>query len=251
MDSALHWFTTFEALGGPSSAWPLLLALGVFAGALTTFAGLGGGMVLTAALSNLWGTHFALAATAPALLVGNAHRFWRFRAALDPELARRTILGGAPGALVGGTIAVALPEHTLRFVFFALVTAVLLRSIGAVQVRVPQGAVGPGAFLAGVLTSTSSGGALITAPMLLATGLHGPAYIATSALGAVVIHLVRLCAYGAGQGFNGEAFQVALVLILGLPVGNRLGEALRERVGTEHTARIEVGAAVVAGALML
>ena len=59
------------------ASWTLYVLLGVLAGALTTVAGLGGGMLLIYALAALGDPHVALAATAPALLVGNLHRLAR------------------------------------------------------------------------------------------------------------------------------------------------------------------------------
>src|SRR5690349_10895588 len=88
--------------GAMTASWTLYVSLGLLAGALTTVAGLGGGMLLLLALATLGEPHEALAVTAPALLVGNLHRLWMGRRELDRETALPLVAGALPGALVGG-----------------------------------------------------------------------------------------------------------------------------------------------------
>ena len=82
-----------------------LALLGAAAGLLTSIAGQGGGLLLLIACSMLDGPHAALAMTAPALLCGNAHRAWLHRRTIDWPIALRLIVGGLPGAIIGGLVA--------------------------------------------------------------------------------------------------------------------------------------------------
>lgn len=68
-----------------------LVPLGLIAGALTTLAGLGGGLMLVGTLSLLYDPRLALAITAPALLVGNLHRATMYRTFIDVGVAKREI----------------------------------------------------------------------------------------------------------------------------------------------------------------
>ena len=69
---------------GESMDWLwLVVPLGIFAGALTTIAGIGGGLVITLVLAAVWEPHLALAVSAPALLLGNVHRLLLLRAEID------------------------------------------------------------------------------------------------------------------------------------------------------------------------
>lgn len=226
----------------------LLIPVGLVAGALTTVAGLGGGLLLTVVLSALWDPHFALCATAPGLLAGNLHRYWRFRSHLDRPLARAYVMGGVPGALVGASAAVALPAWALQGGFIVLAAAVMWRHVGH-PLTVPPAALVPGGFLTGFLTSTSSGGGLVAGPLLLAAGLRGGPYVATAALGAFALHVTRLSVYGLGGLQTQKALLAGAVLAVAIPLGNVLGEHQRGRISTAIGERIEVGAALVAGTL--
>jgi hypothetical protein len=64
-----------------------LVPLGLLAGVLTTVAGMGGGMMLVVVLSLVWDPRVALASTAPALLVGNAHRAYLYRAQVARQIS--------------------------------------------------------------------------------------------------------------------------------------------------------------------
>ena len=60
--------------GGFPRVGSVIALLGILAGILTTLAGLGGGMLLVLALSLTSSPVTELAATAPALSLGNLHR---------------------------------------------------------------------------------------------------------------------------------------------------------------------------------
>ena len=100
--------------GSPLSL-SLHVALGLFAGALTTVAGMGGGMCLTLALSFLFDPRSALAITSPALLIGNIHRVWLFRKDVRWDVTWRFALGALPGALIGAIAAASLPGSVLSW----------------------------------------------------------------------------------------------------------------------------------------
>src|SRR5687767_13036298 len=74
--------------GGVEAFFVLLvvIGLGLVAGSTTTIAGVGGGVVLTLALSPILGPHVALAVTALPLVLGNAHRLLAFRAHVDRRI---------------------------------------------------------------------------------------------------------------------------------------------------------------------
>ena len=135
----------------------LVAALALLAGALTTVAGMGGGLLLIVALSALWDPRFALAVTGPALLLGNIHRFWLYRADLDRRAALRYLAGGVPGALVGGWALLAAPPALLRGGMVVLAAMALLRSLGGGRFGLPQAALVPGGFATGFVIGVAIG----------------------------------------------------------------------------------------------
>ena len=107
----------------------LVALLGVFAGALTTVAGMGGGFVLVIALPLFLSPVEALTVSSAALLVGNAHRAWMYRLDIDWSEVRSVALGAVPLAVVGGLAATALPEWILRGAMAAMAGLAVARVV--------------------------------------------------------------------------------------------------------------------------
>lgn len=221
----------------------LVAALGLLAGSITTVAGMGGGVMLLAALSLLFDPHTALAWTAPALLLGNAHRAWLYRTSVHWPTVGAVSLGTVPAALAGGFLAVALPPTAVALAIVTIGLLGLARALGWLSWRptvaqtVPLGAVG------GLLTAAGGGGAgVIVGPVLLARGLIGLPYVATMAWTAVFLHASRLLAYGLGGLAGGDELLAGLLLAGTITAGNLLGDRLRRRLGEGLQGRVQVGA---------
>lgn len=210
-----------------SLATPWVLALSVFAGALTTVSGMGGGMLLVIALAAAWGPHVALPVTALALMVGNLHRLALFRSYLRPEFAWPLIAGLVPGSLIGALLVAELPAWLLHAVMLALVVVAVARACMRLEWSMPRSALGPGGGVIGVLAATGGGAAVMTGPMLLATGIDGDDYLATVSLAAVAMHLARTVGYGVGGLVAGDMFVVAGIMALCIVIGNWLGRRVR------------------------
>ncbi|MEM1418355.1 MAG: TSUP family transporter [Myxococcota bacterium] len=210
-------------------AW--LVPLGLFAGALTTLAGLGGGLVLTIVMAAVWGPAPALATAAPALLVGNVHRVSLYRAHFDGRAIAPFVVGAVPGALFGGLLTVSLPEVVLRgLLLFAVGLAVLreLRlfpgaKVGQEPKAPPTWLVVGAMFVAGVLTATSGGGGLLLAPLLLMRGLKNERFVVAASSVATSIHIARVIGYGAGGLVNATVLTNAAIVAGAILVGNVLG----------------------------
>jgi uncharacterized protein len=83
----------------------VLLLIGVLAGILTTVTGVGGGMVALSLLSLIMDPAAALAISAAAFAIGNAHRAVLFARSVDRRITLRFSAGLAAGA-IGGALAV-------------------------------------------------------------------------------------------------------------------------------------------------
>jgi uncharacterized protein len=224
----------------------LLPLLGVASGALTTLAGLGGGILLLLALSLVWGPTAALAATAPALLLSNLHRFWMFRRDADRRVAGAFIAGALPGSIAGGALAARVPEVALAWVMVAMTAVALARAAGLWKWQPRPTVLLPAGVGIGLLTGTSGGAGVLVAPLLLSTGLTGQAYVATAAICAVAMHTGRVLAYGAGGLVTGETLIRTGILTVALLIGNLIGKRLRARMLDERRARqLEMATLVV------
>lgn len=224
---------------------PILIALGLIAGSLSTLAGLGGGLVLTLALAALWDPTRALATAAPALLVGNVHRIALFRKHLDGRFVAPFVLGGVPGAVVGGLMAVALPELLLRLVILGTAVAAVVHELrGRARRRdaIPERRPGPlfiagASSVAGVVTATSGGGGLLLGPLLLAAGARGERFLVSASSIAVCMHVARISAYGASGAVSTQTFLDAGVVALAILAGNALGRRARGPLGLAGESR--------------
>jgi uncharacterized membrane protein YfcA len=228
----LHDQLLFEV--GPAL---VLLIGGLAAGSLSTVAGMGGGILLVVAMSLAIGPHAALATTAPALLIGNLHRLWLYRDALDRPIATTFVLGALPGALLGGLVSAALPELALEALLLAVTGLALARAAGLFYWKPRPGAYLPVAFGAGAIAA-SSGAGILVAPVLVAGGLAGEALIATGAAAAATMHVGRIAGYGLAGLFGGAALGVSALLGTGILAGNGVGRRLRDRLGDRACERI-------------
>ena len=221
-----------------------LVLLGLVAGLVTTVAGMGGGLFLIVALGVTRGPHAALALSAPALLLANLHRAWLFRAHLDRPIAARLAAGAVPGAILGGLLLPAIPEAVVAGLLAATTVIALLRQCGAL--RFIPGRVGlvVGSALVGMFAGTSGGAAILMAPLVLAAGLHGEAYIATIAIAAIALHIGRVLAYGTVGLLTVAHIPAIAALLVGLVVGNLVGRAARKWVPTRLEPVLELGALV-------
>lgn len=216
----------------------LYVFLGALAGALTTIAGLGGGMLLLLALAALGDPHHALAATAPALLLGNLHRVAIGHRKIAWEVAKPLALSAFPGALLGGALVAAIPEGLVAVLMLAMTGLALARSFG-LQVEVPAGAALPVGFFSGALTATSGGAAILLAPFLRARALSPQAAVATTAITAATIHLARVLSYGATGMSDRDTLALGGLLAVSISLGNLLGDRLARRLGERAQGRIQ------------
>lgn len=228
-----------------------LIPLGVLAGILTTIAGLGGGILLQVALSLAVGPREALAITAPALLVGNLHRAFLYRASVDRAVARAFVAGALPGSLAGGLAAVVLPAWAMQALMVTMAGLAVARHFGWWRWRPSPAVMAPAAAGIGAISATSGGAGLLVSPLMLSAGLTGEGYVSTVAVGAVAMHLGRLAAYSAGGMVSARTLGLAGALTVAILAGNAIGARLRARIPAAAAPRIELGALGVATALAL
>lgn len=218
-----------------TSMW--LLPLGLGAGILTTVVGMGGGMIMVLIFSLVWDAPTALAVTAPALFFGNVHRAWLFRTHIDRPVALTFAAGAVPGALVGGLLTTAVPPALLHGLMLATTVLAVLRATGILTWRPPPATLLPAGLFVGLLAATSGAGAVLVAPVIMATGVIGDRYIATVAAAAISLHLGRIAGYSVAGLFDTEALLKAAVLTVAIFAGNLVGQRIRSAM-PERTGRV-------------
>ena len=229
----------------------LLLALGVSAGWLTTVAGLGGGMLLVFAVSLLRDPVSALAATTPALMLGNVHRLYLFRRDVAWPIAAPFAAGALPGAIVGAWFVAWIPPRVVLSLMTALTLLALLKTWRGWQWRFGAQSLAPTGFGIGALTGTAGGAGLLMGPVFLAAGLVGVRYSASTALAAALMHLGRLVGYGAGGLFTLSVLRDASLLASAIVAGNFAGRRLRVSLDERGAHVLEYATLVTCVALAL
>jgi uncharacterized membrane protein YfcA len=205
----------------------VLLILGSLAGVVTTVAGLGGGLALLLALSLFWDPHQALAATAIALLVGNVHRVWMLRRQVSKKVVAAFALGAVPGSIAGGWLAVSLPAWVVQAFMVGSTALSIIHALSKSTWRPGPKMIAPAGVVIGGLTGASGGAAVLTSPLFLAAGLSGEAYVASLSASAVLMHIGRIVAYGAGGLVTSTTLGYAALLALAILAGNLAGRKLR------------------------
>ena len=229
----------------------ILVAVAVFAGALTTISGFGGGILLLLAVTAFVGAKAALAATAMALLVANLHRIHLYRGDIGPRVTVPLLLGIVPGSLGGALIASWIPDLVVHAVMLAVVALSLVRVWFGWEWRPRRRAIVASGFIVGVLAGSAGGAGFLVGPIVLAAGLIGRPYLGTVAVAAVAMHVGRIVGYGVGGLLTTEIVRLAAVMAPALLIGNLLGNHLRDRIPDTWQRRIEVAAPVVCVALAI
>lgn len=226
---------------------PALLGVGLLAGALTTVAGMGGGLLMLALVSLLFGPMEALVWTAPGLLLGNAHRLWLFRQQAPWRLLRPVIGGLIPVALLGAWLAGRVPTPLLGVLLLVAVALSLAKGVGWLRWQPPASwGLGIGA-LGGVFGAVGSGSGAIVGPFFVARGLTGPRYVAALAALGVSLHATRWAGYALSGSVEGLG--PGLVLAVGVWLGNLAGRALGARLQSHSLGRLQVVALCGSGLL--
>jgi hypothetical protein len=229
----------------------LLPGAAIFAGALTTISGFGGGLVLLLVLAAMVGAKTALAASAVSLLFANLHRIWLYRRDIGRPVTVPLLLGVGPGAFVGALVAASIPELLVQIAMVGVVGLSVARAWLGWEWRPSGTTVSASGFVVGVLAGSAGGAGFLMGPIVLAAGLGGRRYLGTVAVGAVAMHVARIAGYGAGGLMTAEVLRLAAVLTPALLVGNLLGDRIRDAIPPAWQRRIEHGAPVVCVALAL
>jgi len=228
-----------------------LAVVAVFAGLLTTISGFGGGLLLLLAVTAMEGARAALAATAIALLFANAHRIWMYRAEIRAEVTVPLLVGLVPGSLVGALLAAVIPEWLVHGAMIAVVALSLARAWTGWEWKPRRRVLAASGLVVGVLAGSAGGAGFLVGPIVLAAGVIGRRYLATTAVAAVSMHVARIIGYGAGGMMTGDVLRMAAVLALALVVGNLIGNRVRDHIPESWQRRVELGAPVVCVALAL
>jgi uncharacterized membrane protein YfcA len=177
--------------------WALLLTCGWLAATVSGAAGFGGALLLLPALAFTVDGKAAVPILTVAQLLGNLSRAgfgWR-------EIRWRPALlfsvGAAPASLLGSRLFVAMPSAlVLRAIGVLLLGVVVLRHTSFGKRRVPEWLLAPAEAGVGLISAIAESAGPLGAAVFLGLKLPPQAYVASEAVTAVLMHLMKSLAYG-------------------------------------------------------
>jgi uncharacterized membrane protein YfcA len=226
----------------------IVLAAGIFGGAVASIAGFGIGSLLTPAIAAATGTKLAVALVSIPHAIGTSIRFWRFRRDIDWNVVRSFGLTSAAGGLTGALLNTWATSRALELVFGCLlVLAGASQVTGYAKRWRLRGAL---AWLGGALSGFFGGlvgnqGGIRTAAML-GFEVDKRQFVATTTAVALLIDMARVPVYVVTEtaAITGM-WPMLVVATIGVVIGTLFGETLLARV-PEQKFRIVVGTLLLA-----
>jgi uncharacterized membrane protein YfcA len=195
--------------------------------------GVGGAVLLIPVLAQRMPAAHAVALSAPVMLFNNVLKAWVFRRHLDKRATWLVSALALPCAGVGALWSARLDDRYILLGVAALIVLSLVveHGLGA-RVRVSSRALLAWGALTGAVSGLCGAAGPPTAIGLRGYGLSREAFIATVAVFAVLLQLVKIPAYVAAGAFPIARWPLAAVLSLLSLVGVWVAPALLRRIST-------------------
>ena len=237
---------------GDPTTWALVVAAS-FAGAVVGgVGGFGTGVILTAVLVPIIGVKAVVPVLSLAGIIINGGRLWFYRSHVDWVLTRRVLVAAVPCLLLGTLIYARLDARPLGLLVGALVilSIPLRRVLKARDIRIgPRGVLAGGALF-GFTNGFASGMGVIMVSLLLGAGLSGTAVLATDAVVAIFIDVLRAALFGRFSLLDGSSALLGVVIGLVTLPGSALAAFLVRRMHARlHVLFME--SLIVAGGAMI
>jgi uncharacterized protein len=231
---------------GAASTAAFLLAM------LSAIAGFGGGVLLLPVFTALFGLRAAVPMLTLTQLSSNGSRVWLNRGELRWPLIGWFSVGAVPLAVAGGLLLAHAPLGPLkRLLGVFLIAVVVWRRVNPHPPKPADRAFAAVGAASGLGSALLGSVGPLTAPFFLAYGLTRAAYIGTEAASALVMHVTKLGAYGAGDLLTSHVLIYGILLtpatLAGAWVGKKIVGRISDRV---FVLLVEIGL-LIAGALFL
>lgn len=200
--------------------------------ALTAAVGLGGGVTLIAIMASLMPASALVPVHGVVQFGSNAGRAIVQRRHVDLTILLWFTAGAVIGAALGGAIAVKLPDHWLRFGIALFILWIVWGKAPRLG-HVAKQAMGIAGFLATLLSMFFGAAGPIGGSVLSTLGLSRHQFVANQAATALVMHVLKIIAFGLlGFSFAPWLGLILLMIIsgfLGTLAGSRLLGRMEEK----------------------
>ena len=221
----------------------LVVAAGIFGGAVASVAGFGIGSLLMPAIAVTSGAKLAVAAVSIPHIIGTSIRFWRFRREVDWQIVRSFGITSAAGGLTGALLNAWATTRALELVFGSLLVLAGASQITgyAKRWRLRGGLAWLGGALSGFFGGLVGNQGGIRTAAMLGFDVDKRKFVATTTAVALMIDLARVPVYLAVE--TAELLNIWPIIALaaiGVVLGTLFGEKLLARV-PEAKFRVVVG----------
>ena len=228
-----------------------LVGLAGFTSALTAIAGIGGGVIMLAAMASLLPPAAVIPVHAVVQLGSNTGRAVLMRHWIDRARLVPFLLGSIVGIALGGSLAINLPGEVLRLVLGLFILQTLWLPL-AVMATIKGRGLAVGGAIASFLTMLVGATGPYVQAILRPLGLGKEGLIATHAAAMTAQHGLKIVAFG----MLGFAFAPWLPLVIAMVaagfLGTLLGRNFLGRLSEHHFDRlIQIILTVVALDLVL
>lgn len=195
-----------------------MVGLAGFTSALTAIAGIGGGVIMLAAMASLLPPMAVIPVHAVVQLGSNVGRAALMRQWIDRSRLVPFILGSVVGIALGGSLAINLPGEALRLVLGLFILQTLWLPL-AVMATIKGRGLALGGVIASFLTMLVGATGPYVVALLKPLGLGKEGLIATHAAAMTAQHGLKMLAFG----FLGFAFAPWLPLVAAMIAAGFLG----------------------------
>jgi uncharacterized protein len=215
----------------------LLVGLAGFTSALTAIAGIGGGVIMLAAMASLLPPAAVIPVHAVVQLGSNAGRMLVMRQWVDTTRLVPFILGSIVGIAIGGSLAINLPGEALRLVLGLFILQTIWLPIAAMAAIKGRGLALGGAIASFLTMLVGATGPYVSA-ILRPLGLGKEGLIATHAAAMTAQHGLKMLAFGLlGFAFAPWLPLVAAMIAAGF-LGTLVGRHWLGRLSQHHFDRL-------------
>ncbi|MBX6426171.1 MAG: sulfite exporter TauE/SafE family protein [Variibacter sp.] len=228
-------------------------AMALLASLVGGVAGYGTGVLMPLVLVPIAGAEAIVPIIAISSLFTNASRATAFRQAIDRQRAFVVLLCAAPTCVLGAYgFTLLTGRGALLVIGSTLVLSVPLRRLAKRRgLVIAQRGLAFGSALYGVLVGGTTGAGVVLLSLLMAAGLQGAAVIATDALIAIALGVMKVAVFGIAGVITPKVIAFALIIGAMAFPGAFLAKALVDRLSVRAHTTILDGVVVGGGAYMI
>ena len=226
-----------------------VLIVAFFASALSAIAGFGGALILIPMVSFFIDFKLAVGVLTFYFLANKIFQIYFYRRSIDWKTAGWVWLGAVPAVIVGALFLVSLPTELLKRLLGILILFYILNAVYKLINDFKPGKVSTPVIGAiyGFFSGVVGVGDPIKAALLLQLGLVKERFVATMAIIAILLNLIKAIVYSSFALVSADDVQLIIFLIIVSLLGTYLGKQFLNRLKPEVFKKIVLGLLLVVG----